>query len=76
MIYTDGIHMVATTIDELHAFAASIGCGRHWYEGLRKGHPHYDLIGKYYNLAISKGATQVTGREIVELFKTGKVARK
>lgn len=43
MVYTDGTHMVADSLNELHYFASSIGLNRCWFSGTRKGHPHYDL---------------------------------
>lgn len=43
MTYTDGIHLVADSLEELHEFASSIGIKRCWFHGMRKGHPHYDL---------------------------------
>jgi hypothetical protein len=47
MIYTDGVHMVADSLAELHAFASSIGLKRIYFHGVRKGHPHYDLTNKW-----------------------------
>lgn len=43
MIYTDKIHLVADTLEELHNFAKTVGLKRRYFEGVRKGHPHYDL---------------------------------
>jgi hypothetical protein len=43
MIYTDGTHLVADTLPELHKFAKEIGLNRCYFEGVKKGHPHYDL---------------------------------
>ncbi len=47
MLYTDGIHLIADSIEELHTFANSIGLNRNYFYGKRKGHPHYDLTNKY-----------------------------
>lgn len=44
MVYTDGVHLVADTLGELHKFAFSIGLKYCYFEGTRKGHPHYDLL--------------------------------
>ncbi len=41
--YTDSTHLVSDSIQELHEFAAKIGLKRHYYEGVKKKHPHYDL---------------------------------
>ena len=51
MIAYDGVHLVATTLKELHAYANVIGLKRCWFEGLRKGHPHYD-VPKYLQLTV------------------------
>lgn len=69
-IYTDGIHMVSNeSLNELHAFAEKIGLKRHWFEGLRKGHPHYDLMKSKKQLAIDNGAIVVNSKEIVKICR-------
>ena len=52
-----GGHLFATDLDALHAFAASLGLRREWYQG--KQFPHYDLTKNKRDLAIRKGATVV-----------------
>ena len=70
MVYTDKIHLVADSLDELHLFAKSIGLKRHFYEGVRKGHPHYDLTNKYIlTKALDAGAIIVNSREILRISK-------
>lgn len=64
MIYTDNIHLVADSLEELHSFANSIGLKRHWFEGVRKGHPHYD-IPKYLLDIILEKAIKVSSKEIL-----------
>lgn len=77
MIYTDTVHVVADTIDELHEFAEKIGMPRNYYEGVRKGHPHYDLRrgmtkedirkgGRIY-LALAAGAQFRNKKAILQL---------
>ncbi len=68
-VYTDTIHMVATTENELHEFAHRIGLPRHRFEGILKGHPHYDLYSTLLGKAMKEGAVVVTSREIVRLSK-------
>lgn len=53
MIYTDNIHLIADSIEELHGFAVKIGLKRCWFHnprrkstGSSKNHPHYDLVNK------------------------------
>lgn len=41
MILTDGIHLVSdVSFEELHAFAASVGLKRIWFQ-----RDHYDILG-------------------------------
>lgn len=66
MIYTDKIHLVADTLTELHDFAKSIGLKRCYYHGVKKGHPHYDLMTiSIQEKAINAGAIIVSSKEIL-----------
>ncbi|MGH9801680.1 MAG: DUF4031 domain-containing protein [Blastocatellia bacterium] len=57
-------HLVSdTSIEELHEFADGLGLRREWFQ--QKSIPHYDLTGSVYELAIERGATLVSSREIV-----------
>ena len=70
MIYIDKYgHMVADSLNELHLFAIEkIGIRRHFFQGTRKGHPHYDLTTQAKKeTAIRMGAKMVGIREIVKL---------
>lgn len=59
-------HMVSTIdTDELHAFAASIGCRRSWYQAPPRHRAHYDLSRTLRERAVAAGATEVTSRELV-----------
>jgi len=71
MVYTDRVHMIATTIEELHEFAGSIGLKRCYYRNPRKKrHPHYDLMNeRIRTAAIEHGAKLVTDRTIVTLCR-------
>ena len=62
MIYTDGVHMVSDdNLAELHVFAKKIDLKRHFYEGVRKNHPHYDLTNKFvFERAVNAGVILVT----------------
>ncbi len=68
MLYTDKIHLVADTIEELHEFAKSIGIGRWYYEGVRKGHPHYDIPRKKLAAVLAQ-VPIVDKRKILEVSK-------
>lgn len=77
MIYTDGVHLVATTIKELHAFAAQLRIPACWYHGYHKGKPHYDLNSpERVEAAYDAGAVKVTDRQIVQMFQEGKIQKR
>lgn len=77
MIYTDGVHLVATTLKELHRFAEKCELKRCYYEGYRKGHPHYDLINtRMKNIVMKNGAIKISSKDIVNMFKEGKIQSK
>ncbi|MBK7362765.1 MAG: DUF4031 domain-containing protein [Micavibrio sp.] len=80
MIYTDKIHLVSdTSIKELKDFAKSVGLNKCYFEGVKKGHPHFDLINKNKNPLFDKngikfidkviqfGAKVVHKKEITEI---------
>lgn len=65
-LYTDGVHVVADSLDELHTFARDVGLSRSRYHGVRKGHPHYDLTKSVsLGCVLTHGAVQVTARELL-----------
>ena len=73
MVYTDLIHIVADTKQELHGFAKSIGLKRHFYEGVRKGHPHYDITSsEIYQKVINSNIQIVNSRVILLISKSMK----
>jgi hypothetical protein len=67
MVYTDRIHLVAYSLDELHEFAAKIGMPITWFQDKKK--PHYDLFGRKKGAAIKAGAKVISTKEIVKLIK-------
>lgn len=71
MVYSDGIHMIASTIEELHEFANKIGLHKCYYRNPRKKrHPHYDIMSEKVRLKVfENGAQSVTDRTIVKLCK-------
>ncbi|MGH9833054.1 MAG: DUF4031 domain-containing protein [Blastocatellia bacterium] len=57
-------HLVSdASLEELHEFAESLGLRREWFQ--MKSIPHYDLTGELYQLALERGATLVSSREVV-----------
>lgn len=65
--WKDSCHMYADTLDELHAFAKSIGLKRAWFQDKRV--PHYDLNKSKHAKAIAKGATQHDRRQAVTFWR-------
>jgi len=64
MVYTDGVHLKADSINELHKFASKIGLKREWFQDHR--HQHYDLTSnKMRERAIKMGAILVTSKELI-----------
>ena len=57
-------HMIADSLDELHAMAEAIGVARKWFQG-RASIPHYDVCKSKRELAIKLGAIPVERREFV-----------
>lgn len=60
-------HMLADTVDELHAMADRIGVERRWFQGRKT--PHYDVCLSKRAQAVRLGAVEVGRREVVELVK-------
>lgn len=61
-------HMMADTLDELHAMADKIGMKRAWFQN-NPDHPHYDLSQTKRQLAIQSGAIEIDNYQLVELVR-------
>lgn len=61
-------HMVADTLDELHAMAARLGLRREWFQG-DASTPHYDLSLERRAQALEFGAVEVDRRELVTILR-------
>jgi hypothetical protein len=57
-------HLVADSLDELHAFAARIGLRRNWFQG-RASYPHYDVTTEVRERALHAGALASRKREVL-----------
>lgn len=64
MIYTDGVHMVADSLIELHEFACKIGLHPLWFQDHPK-HPHYNIWGMKLVLAKKFGTKTISTRELL-----------
>ena len=71
MVYTDGIHLIASSIEELHQFANKIGLNKCYYQNpKKKRHPHYDIMSAdIHEKVFENGAQLVTNKEIVKFCK-------
>ncbi|MFZ6768033.1 DUF4031 domain-containing protein [Undibacterium sp. Di26W] len=56
-------HMVADSIDELHAFAKSLGLRKDWFQST--SFPHYDLTVFFREKALYLGAIEGGRRQII-----------
>lgn len=74
-MYFDGVHLVADSLDELHNKCKELEIPRHYFEGVKKGHPHYDIIRKKdkqvvaYNIRYG-AIKQINKRELLGISKS------
>lgn len=61
-------HLIADTLEELHAMAKAIGIQRKWFQA-NASFPHYDICKEKRALALSLGAQEVTSRELVAVMR-------
>jgi hypothetical protein len=55
-------------LNELHAFATSIGMKRRWFQP-HGAVPHYDLVESKREQAVAAGAIELDRRQIVEWIR-------
>lgn len=60
-------HMVADTLDELHAMADAIGCRREWFQP--RSFPHYDVPLFRRARVVALGAVQVDRRQLALIMR-------
>lgn len=60
-------HLLADSEEELHRFAASIGCRREWFQpATTRQPPHYDVPAFRRERALRLGAVSLDRRGVVE----------
>lgn len=70
MLYFDGVHLTADSLQELHTYAESIALKRCWFHAACK-HPHYDIVSPSKLQAVTKDSQikRVKSREILLISK-------
>lgn len=61
-------HMIADTLDELHAMALAIGMRREWFQ--ETSFPHYDVSVSRRSEAVRRGAIELERRDFVLRMRT------
>lgn len=67
MKYTDGMHLIATSVVELHAFAIKLNVDEKQF--VDSDHPHYSITKEESALAIKEGAKKIETEDLLELAK-------
>jgi len=68
MVYSDGVHLIGDSVEELHSFARGMGLKKEWFQSCPR-HPHYDLTTDLaFFRALSCGAKLVTKKHLVEIL--------
>lgn len=60
-------HMIADSLEDLHAMAEAIGMRRAWFQP--RSFPHYDVSLERRRRAIQLGAVEVDRRQLVEIIR-------
>lgn len=74
--YKRACHMVADTLEELHAMADKIGHKREWFQPAPPHTiAHYDLTAGRRALAVKYGAIEIDRHKLVELIRKQRAER-
>lgn len=66
--YTQGCHLIADSVNELHAFAARLGLQPGWFQGASVI-PHYDLSLSKRKQATRLGAVELTLQQTAQRIR-------
>jgi len=67
-------HMLADTVEELHAMVDKIGIPRRFFKEVK--YPHYDICQSKRGMAIKNGAIPVSDYQILKIRKGEKLTLK
>lgn len=67
--YDQGCHLLADTIEELHAFANRLGLKRSWFQNQDHSLPHYDLTAYKRKVAVIFGAVEIDMQRVAQMMK-------
>jgi hypothetical protein len=69
MVYTDGRHLMADTLDELFSYAKKQGLNSDWVHAMGKNlHPHFDICGHVRKRILADcNVVKVSCKELVKL---------
>jgi len=59
--------IVRGTLNDLHAFAAKIHVGKHFFHATP--YPHYDISSTHFQNALNASATLITTRQLILIAK-------
>ena len=69
-VYTNGIHLVADSLEELHAFAKGLCFPKSWFQNKKREHPHYDLTtSRAVARAVWYGAIRISSKELMVIMR-------
>lgn len=66
--YGSACHLMADSLDELHAFAGRIGMKKRWFQN-HASHPHYDLTASRRAAAVRLGAKELDMDGVCEFLE-------
>lgn len=71
MVYTDGSHLIADSLDELYAYATKMKLNWDWLHLAGKNvHPHFDICGQVRKRVLADNEVKIVSpREIVRLSR-------
>jgi len=72
MLYTDEVHLIGDTLQELHDFAQSMGLKRQWFQA-HPHHPHYDITTsrKLRKILAQDQVVKISSKQLLKKIEGG-----